>query len=650
MITVRGRVTFAALPREFPRRVRTSMPESARGGLLTGDFNGDGRDDVVVESRDHSTITVALGQADGSLSFQHPVLTSGGILSAAGDVDGDGCADAVFWRDGTHTLVVGRSDCAGGFSFERERSIDLRTPSNFAVKNISGHGASTIIVRDPRQETFLSVDATSGTVAKLEQFAPANALSALRDTYGGLFGDFDGDGRTDLLVPSSLDPMHGGAWHTVFANGSIRATVQFPESAGVGWSAVIGDFNGDSRADLLAASVRGEGWWIAYSEGLYAVEVPVASPTVGLEHQDVVSSGDIDGDGTDELLIRSGSNSELWTVFAAPSPGVGGVRIVADRGAASATTDADGNFELTVSVSPSTDLVPEMPGVHFFPERIRIARSGSKRVARFNAEPDAEDTVGSTAGRLHYTGPYVCIGYQPTVEAYHSAADAFVGVRSSKWGFQKGLCPAGYALLNVQNGAAPKRHSGGSTCCRLPYDDILTDEHKFVDDSCPDGWVATGTADTGQRTRQMRCTRINGERFELGPPEPGVYWGFALGMRSERDRVPKEQLPLALRYGAGRINYEKWDTHGCVGRPWGGLLVAATGPRCADYQFRQLRLRASAAGLPAGAGTPVAMFPACRSIANAYDPTTGCIRSIAPSSANNVVRAAGMVLENPKIR
>src|SRR5262249_39549185 len=64
------------------------------GGLVAGDFNGDGRTDLAVANAGDNTVSVLLGNGDGT--FRPPVRSGSGPTLAvlgAGDVNGDGRTD-----------------------------------------------------------------------------------------------------------------------------------------------------------------------------------------------------------------------------------------------------------------------------------------------------------------------------------------------------------------------------------------------------------------------------------------------------------------------------------------------------------------------------------------------------------------------------
>src|SRR5262249_28000724 len=110
--------------------------------------------------------------------------------------------------------------------------------------------------------------------------------------------------------------------------------------------------------------------------------------------------------------------------------------------------------------------------------------------------------------------------------------------------------------------------------------------------------------------------------YHLGPLTPGVYWGHGLSSHFQGNGMELFQIPLAIRYGISRQEYSRWSIDGCIGIPFGSLLVKKAAGHCRDAGYRQLLYN----GLPGDppAGTPVTMFPDCKRMENIFDPTAGC--------------------------
>jgi hypothetical protein len=98
--------------------LNSSNPTSGAGSvwLATGDFNGDGKPDFVVANGGANTVTILLGNGDGTFSASavSPVTGIGPQAVAVGDFNGDGKADIAVANTGaadalgTVTIRLGR--------------------------------------------------------------------------------------------------------------------------------------------------------------------------------------------------------------------------------------------------------------------------------------------------------------------------------------------------------------------------------------------------------------------------------------------------------------------------------------------------------------------------------------------------------------
>jgi hypothetical protein len=127
-------------------------------------------------------------------------------------------------------------------------------------------------------------------------------------------GDFDGDGRDELLAISAasgyahLMKFNGTNWTTMWSNSSNHRIHWWYLS--VGDSFVAGDFNGDGRDELLAISAAsGYAHLMKYASGTWSTPW-----TNGGNHQinwwylnpgDQLMACNFDGNGADELLATS---------------------------------------------------------------------------------------------------------------------------------------------------------------------------------------------------------------------------------------------------------------------------------------------------------------------------------------------------------
>ncbi len=148
-----GDGTFAAVA--APPLLPTPTPSSLLH-LLSGDFDGDGRADLVALATNATSVSLFFGNRDGSFSppttlpLPFPLSDTYYLPAAVGDVDGDGRADlVVFTQDDDSSAPSGEIDT---FSWRADRGIVAqRAPApmplvswtNLALGDLDGDGGLT---------------------------------------------------------------------------------------------------------------------------------------------------------------------------------------------------------------------------------------------------------------------------------------------------------------------------------------------------------------------------------------------------------------------------------------------------------------------------------------------------------------------------
>ena len=231
---------------------------------------------------------------------------------------------------------------------------------------------------------------------------------------------------------------------------------------------------------------------------------------------------------------------------------------------------------------------------------------------------------------------------EPDTRATHQPriCHGYVALKSGGYfgAFNNPNCPDGYAMYGVQMESRGSSASAATLgihgiCCQLPAPDILLAVHETHPSKCPDGFVATGAdlpLTCPDCEKNLRCTKINLERYQLGTSRPSSYFGFGSTYYRERVRFFIRDIPAAIRYAMGRRGLTDWYTAGCIGFPFGSLFVEKQGKGCGLQQFRQLQFR-GLQGDPSQ-GTPVPMFPECDDISDVYSPEPTCVRLRIPKA------------------
>jgi len=254
-------------------------------GVLTGDFNGDGRPDVAVANNTRSVASVFIGVGDGLLQIRTDLDAGDPRASSliAGDFDGDGKADlmipGIYFGYAPTTYL---SDGDGTFNAVTATQTLLNGPSATGDFNSDG-------------KLDLAMQAESGGIAVLPgngdgTFGTGVTLGSASATGPLLAGDFNGDGKLDLIYYDSA---------TVLVPGNGDGTFGSPTTISSTLSPVLAaDFNGDRKLDLILQSSQGALSILpGNGDGTFGSPATVSSTT------GPTTSGDFNGDGKLDLAI-----------------------------------------------------------------------------------------------------------------------------------------------------------------------------------------------------------------------------------------------------------------------------------------------------------------------------------------------------------
>ena len=268
--------------------------------LATGDFNADGKLDLVVTNRSDNTLSVLLGKPDGTFGpkVDYPTGVNPGSVVVA-DFDGDGNLDVAITNEnciplslprgpicgaGTISILFGNGD--GTFQPHTDYATGTR-PLSVVVSDFNGDGKLDLAVANNVDSTvsiFLgNGDGTFRT--RVDYATTANPTSLIA-------ADFNGDSKLDLAVGSegSLSVLLG------IGDGTFQPHAEFPGGA----SLVAADFNGDGRVDIAAA---GDVLYILLGNGSGSFAVAASYPS---SINATLLSADFNGDGKPDIAYLEG--------------------------------------------------------------------------------------------------------------------------------------------------------------------------------------------------------------------------------------------------------------------------------------------------------------------------------------------------------
>ena len=299
-----GHGSFAA-PRAF---VSDKEPQ----GIVTVDVNGDTFPDVVTVNRGSATqnVGVLLGTGDGSLAGVEDVMTQPSPTGvAAGDVNNDGLADLV-----VSELPPAQSANGSVLVIPADQSVGFAPPT---VLRTTGD-AVAVATGDFNADGRLDIAAVNKSTNNVSVFlGVANGFGPVHDYPVGAgaavvtAGDWNGDGRADLAV--ARQGSGSGAVDILLANadGSFRSATPFP--VGMGPVAIdFGDFNKDGKRDLIVANSSSNDVSVLLGKGDGSFQAATSISVPGGPRG--IAVADFDRDGADDFAVAVSINSNV-TVF-----------------------------------------------------------------------------------------------------------------------------------------------------------------------------------------------------------------------------------------------------------------------------------------------------------------------------------------------
>jgi hypothetical protein len=276
----------------------------------------------VYSGKDGHVLLTLHGEAKGDNFGNH--------VSSVGDIDHDGHADVI---------VGAPSNKAGGE--EAGRAYVYSGKDGHVLLTLTGEHAgdqfgSAVTGYADAQHTFIVVGAPgagerkSGRVYVYDGLGQTPKFTFDSDATGSklgymflaVLGDVDGDGVPDIYASDWSNSAKGPSTGRVYVRSGKTGKELFAltgETAGEGFGtthAVAGDVDGDGHADLIVGSWQYAGGAIsggraylysgkdAHLMKTYTCKTP--GDTFGF---DAVALGDVDHDGTSDLLITSGWSS-----------------------------------------------------------------------------------------------------------------------------------------------------------------------------------------------------------------------------------------------------------------------------------------------------------------------------------------------------
>ncbi len=305
--------------------------------VAVADFNRDGKPDLVTANVASNTVSVLLGNGDGTFRAAENFAAGSGPTSVtAGDFNNDGKPDIVVTASDGVSVLLGNGDG----TLQAPRTVASGSyPPSAVVGDFNGDGKLDLVVGNYSsgdERVFLgNGDGTfrAGTTFSLPGQFPPGYTGSAPVTQGHpsvawgdsvAVGDLNNDGKLDLVVlgetavPTGYYSYYGypiertnGYVNVLLGNGDgTFATASTTLTNASSLSAVaVGDFNGDGKTDVVTTG------WDTGSAGMLLGngDGTLQSPTyvaVGAQPH-AITVGDFNGDGKLDLATADHGSGDV---------------------------------------------------------------------------------------------------------------------------------------------------------------------------------------------------------------------------------------------------------------------------------------------------------------------------------------------------
>ena len=324
----------------FPPSASFTLSFSIRA-FAVGDFNNDGRRDLIASSSNSNSIAILLGTASGTFAapttFAAPVSNP---LVTTGDFNNDGRLDLAVAGNassGAGAIFILLGNGAGNFT-QLSESVAVNNPTSITSGDFNGDSILDVAVTNTTN--FSNVSAVSVALGiGGGRFGQPTSYSVGNDARSIMAVDFNGDSRLDLIVANRASNSVSILTNT--GNGNFTQAANFlagifPEQL------AVGDFNNDGRNEVVTANRGGNNFSLITNSCQEAVtktdfngegrsDFAVFRPSTGtwlvlsndlreVRNQqfgtgtDIPTPGDYDGDGETDFAVFRPSNG-TWYIF-----------------------------------------------------------------------------------------------------------------------------------------------------------------------------------------------------------------------------------------------------------------------------------------------------------------------------------------------
>jgi hypothetical protein len=296
-----------------------TLGASNLGAIVSGDFNEDGKTDLIVATVAGSqSDIVLLGNGDGSFAQADPIPNSFGFFQGrVADLNGDKHLDLVAGGNGNMTVALGKGDGTFSPAVYLPNGPLINAYLGIDLGDVTGDKELDIVGAD-----------FGGSIGDINVFlgngdgtfdAPIPQSAELTQPDSVALADFNGDGKLDLLIgfsPGSAEVALGNGDGTFNLNTPIVLYVSSEQGSGI--IVRVADFDQDGKPDALVADYVAGIFRIYLNNGANISSGSTYSYTIAPGLADV-AIGDLNGDGVPDVVLVN-NKTNMISVFLSQHP------------------------------------------------------------------------------------------------------------------------------------------------------------------------------------------------------------------------------------------------------------------------------------------------------------------------------------------
>jgi hypothetical protein len=270
--------------------------------VATGDFNGDGRADLVTANSDKGSVSVLSGNGDGTFEVARSFRAGAAPFSVVvGDLNGDGKMDIVTANANDVSVLLAQAD--GNFQTAKPIAVG-GNPMSVAVGDFNSDGKLDLVVTSQASSYWSYFSYTYDYFwQSLERSWTTTGVRSV------LLGHGDGTFAAPVSSVTGESVQYEQETHYLWLWSHYSSSYSVWGDISPTWVAV-GDFDGNATLDAVLGSRSATGLVVLPGDGRGDFTAGTSLPTASVPR--ATAAGDLNGDGKLDLVTLTGSTATVF--------------------------------------------------------------------------------------------------------------------------------------------------------------------------------------------------------------------------------------------------------------------------------------------------------------------------------------------------